>query len=94
MTTTKPSLSISRTYKIGQTDEEGIAATIGDLIPCECCGRKISKVSILSNGLRVGSECADYLTMPNLRETPESIRFYFGRVNKKADAYLSVHGYR
>lgn len=93
-TTEKQILSLVREYRIGDNSDEGIAATVGDLIECECCSRKISRVSVLSNGLRVGSECATYLTRPDLRETEESIRFYLGRRNKKADAYLTTHNYR
>ena len=93
-TADKATLRIQREYRIGYNDDEGIAATVGDLIECECCGRKISKVTVLTNGLRVGSECATYLTRPDLRETPERAKFFLGRINKKADAYLLANNYR
>ena len=81
-------LIVVKEYRIGHNDDEGIAATIGDLIECECCGKKIARVNKLSNGGRVGSECATYLTRPDLRETDEKVTFYFGRRSKKADTYL------
>lgn len=86
-------LRISQEYRIGHNDDEGVAATIGDLIECECCGRKIARVTVLSNGAKVGSECATYLTRPDLRKTEDEIQFYLGRRNKKADAYLLAGNY-
>ena len=91
MTTTQ--LLIAKEYKIGRNDDEGIAATEGNLIECECCGRKIAKVTVLSNGGKVGSECATYLTRPDMRQTDEQAKFWFGRRSKKADAYLAAGNY-
>ena len=91
MENTNKILNITREYKIGSTESEGIAAAETDLIECECCGRKISRVSVLTSGLQVGSECATYLTRPDLRTERN---FVFPRRNKKADKYLTEHGYR
>jgi hypothetical protein len=85
METTATQLREIKTYKIGSTEEEGIAASITDLIQCECCGRKIANVTVLNNGLLVGSECAGYLTTPIFRH---------GRKNKKADTYLAQNNYK
>ena len=94
MDNTTTQLQISKEYRIGQENDEGIAATEGDLLECECCGRNIARISLLTNGARVGSECATYLTRPDLRKDEETIRLYFGRRSKKADAYLLAGNYR
>lgn len=95
MTTTEAParLYIAREYRIGDNSDEGIAAADTDLIECECCGRRIARVTVLSNGARVGSECSTYLTRPDLRTTPEQVKFIFGRPSKKAEAYLAAGNY-
>jgi hypothetical protein len=85
-------LRVVKEYRIGRNDDEGIAATIGDVARCACCDREITRVSVMSNGALMGSECATYLARPDLRQTDEQLRFYFGRRNKKADAYLRENG--
>jgi hypothetical protein len=92
-TQTATQLRISKEYRIGGKGDEDSAATIGELIECECCGRKISRVNKLNNGARVGSECALYLTRPEWRQTDEQIKSWFSRRNKKADAYLAAGNY-
>lgn len=86
-------LNVVRSYKIGRNDDEGIAATENDLIECRCCGRKIRNVTVLSNGLLVGSECEVYLTRPDLRSDDKKAAFFFGRRNKHADAILAAGNY-
>lgn len=34
---------------------------------CQCCGRNIRKVHLLSTGHKVGSECAGWLGYPSYR---------------------------
>lgn len=91
--TTAQKLREVKTYKIGDNSEEGKAATTEELIECECCGRKIANVTILSNGIKVGSECAAYLTRPDWRTDERTIKFYFGRRNRKADKYIAEGGW-
>jgi hypothetical protein len=94
MTTATPTrLNVAREYRIGDNSDEGIAATTNDLIECACCGRKIARVTVLTNGAHVGSECAVFLTRPDLRDTPERSEFFFGKRNRKAEAYLNAGGY-
>lgn len=65
---TEPRLCrIVRTYRIGDNSDEGYAATIGDLIECDCCGRKITNVAVMANGDRVGTECSTLIERPDLR---------------------------
>jgi hypothetical protein len=92
--TVKTRLKVQRTYRIGDNTEEGTAATIGETYRCEVCDRELIKVTVLNNDLKVGAECATYLTMPEWRKDDEAIRFYWGRRNKKADAYLLANNYQ
>jgi len=77
---------VVRSYKIGATgkDDETFAATADEKYPCDCCGRKIKNVDVMSNGMRVGSECSGYMSIPVFRH---------GRSNKKADAIIAAGGY-
>ena len=56
-----------------------LAISTEEMAECECCGRRIVRVDVLRNGLRVGSECSGYLSQPVYR---------MGRRNRKADALL------
>ena len=89
MTTTAAAkqLWISRHVVLGGNTDEHIAVTADEMAQCQCCGRKIRKIDILSNGLQVGSECSTYLTRPDIRWT-------FSRPNRKADRILAEGGWR
>ena len=39
-----------------------------DMETCQCCGRKIVKVVLLSNGCKVGAECTQLVLFPDARE--------------------------
>jgi len=62
-------------------------AITGDAMEtCGCCGRKIMRVAVLSNGDRIGTECAAWI------ERPDTIALCQPRFTKKQIAYYSGIG--
>lgn len=94
---TNTNIPLIRTVRIDARVEKSDGRELAsDPIPCECCGRLVKKVHVLSNGNRVGSECAENIELVshavrNGATATDSLLYQF-HVTKKQAAYLRAAG--
>ncbi len=76
---------ITKKYDLRPTDPDTgkkIAIPASMQKECQCCGKKIVKITVLNTGHEIGSECAEVIAL--LGSYSPS---FLGATNKQADFY-------
>lgn len=74
-----------RSEKIAVTGRSGSkdAPAIGEMEHCQCCGRRIKNVVVMSNGARIGKECAWVMEYLSDCKTINREQMYILRISNK-----------